>query len=233
MFKIPRLNQYCLLVVFLLVGATFLSFPELFSKTFSIKQSAFVVHAQATNLTPTPVPLSAECSLRCDTDGNGVITKSDLVQYGNDPNEQGRILYCTQQCPFDGLPPLTPPARTTGTVTPVNRPGVVGDCSGVTQGVPDGMVDMKDIEQFRRELNKETLNGAPTMACDLDKNNTVDIIDFTNYIRVGFSAQTQQNPTVVPTTTATVSPVSTTPVPTAIPTPISSTDAVITPLPTP
>jgi hypothetical protein len=234
MFKIPRRNQNRLLIVSLLVSAIFLCFPEISSSKLSLIDSGSAVHAQSNVLTPTPVPLSPECALRCDSDGNGIITKSDLIQYANDPNEQARIMFCTQQCPFEGNPPLTPPASTTPPTRPVTpgvpTSGIVGDCSGTTPGVPDGSVDLKDVEQFRRELNKEALaNGAPTLACDFDKNNVVDIIDFTNYMRVGFAAQNQQNPTAVPSPSATAIPVS----PTATPTPAPAQDTVTTPTPTP
>lgn len=62
---------------------------------------------------------------------------------------------------------------------------VVGDCSGDQAGVPDGVVDLRDFEHYRRELSG-TLS---TLACDFDASGSVDIIDFTNYLRLGFVGQ--------------------------------------------
>lgn len=261
MFKILRRYQSHLLFVFLLLSASFLTSSGASSRLFGVFDSGFTVNAQATNvpnvpasgnpasvlitISPPPtgqvVPLNQECSERCDTNKDGIITKSDLVQYSGNPSEQTRLRFCIQQCPFNGNPPLTPSTTQPGTTTPAVPPtsnGIQGDCSGSTPGVPDGVVDLKDIEHFRRELNKESVvNGAPTLACDFDKNNAVDIIDFTNYIRVGYVAQTQQgNPSTSPSQTVTSVPAPT--VPAAVATPVVATpapvnDTAITPIAVP
>lgn len=63
--------------------------------------------------------------------------------------------------------------------------GVIGDCSGTTAGVPDGKVDLLDF----RQLSLEFTGSVNTLQCDFDKNGTVDLIDFNDYFRKGFTAQ--------------------------------------------
>ncbi|MBP9797993.1 hypothetical protein KBC70_02500 [Candidatus Woesebacteria bacterium] len=206
MFKVLRTHQNGLLLVFMLLSAVFLTTPGLYSSLFRSSNKGLAANAQGVSQ-PVP-PLSAECSERCDTDKDGTITRSDLVQYSGNPDERPRFQFCTQQCPFEGNVPVSP------SVSPVTSPSVspapsinpadlsVGDCSGVVAGTPDGVVDAKDIDQFRRELGREATDASP-LTCDFDKNNLVDIIDFTNYIRVGYVAHASQTPSVTPSPSVT------------------------------
>lgn len=75
----------------------------------------------------------------------------------------------------------TPPAG--GTSTPVTPgAGLKGDCSGAGGvGLPDGKVDLFDVDLTRLELSKQV----STLHCDFDKNGMVDIIDVTDYLRLG------------------------------------------------
>lgn len=216
MFKELNRNQKGVLVLFVLAGAVFLKFPVLSRSLFSSAQSTISVHAQSPSTSVTPPPLSQECSVRCDTDKDGVITRADLSQYSGNQSEQPRIQFCTQQCPFEGNNPGSP------SVSPSNSQPIqpVGDCSGSVAGTPDGTVDAKDIDQFRHELNKESINNAPaTLACDFDKSGVVDIIDFTHYIRVGYALVASQTPSITPSPS--VSP-SITPSPSPSVTPLPS-----------
>jgi len=203
MFKVLNRNQNSLLVVFVLASAVFLIYPGFLGSLFSSVHNVAAVQAQSPSTSVTPPPLSQECSQRCDTDKDGVITRADLSQYSGNQSEQPRIQFCTQQCPFEGNNPGSP------SISPSNGQPFqpVGDCSGPLAGTPDGTVDTKDVEQFRHELNKESINGAqPTLVCDFDKSGVVDIIDFTHYIRVGYALVVAQTPSITPSPSVTLSP---------------------------
>ena len=76
----------------------------------------------------------------------------------------------------------TPGTTAAVTAAPTSSVPVKGDCSGNVAGISDGKVDLFDVEQLRKELSKQIT----TLACDFDKNGAVDIIDFTDYLRLGF-----------------------------------------------
>ncbi|OGK38741.1 hypothetical protein A3F34_03090 [Candidatus Roizmanbacteria bacterium RIFCSPHIGHO2_12_FULL_44_10] len=62
-----------------------------------------------------------------------------------------------------------------------------GDCASVQgPGVPDGKVDLLDVDQLRVEISQQK----QTLFCDFDKNNTVDIFDF-NTLRQAFVGQSK------------------------------------------
>lgn len=183
-------------------------------------------------------PLTPECKNRCDRNNDGIITKSDfsdLIGNAQTPETQELLTFCTQSCPLTdgtggnpgGATPLpSRPPYPTGSKDDVVRKG---DCSSATPGVPDGAVNILDIEQFRQEFNAET----NTLFCDLDKSGEVDIIDFSNYIRPAFAAQFEENdpttsiPPLNPTIDAKPSAL---PIPTVAPSvPASVTSAPATP----
>ena len=91
---------------------------------------------------------------------------------------------------FAGASPTLPPTDTGVSGTPTIIPSVVvtgtpmkSDCASVAgPGVTDGRVDLIDIDQLRKELSKQVA----TTFCDIDKNGTVDIIDFTDFMRKDF-----------------------------------------------
>ena len=122
--------------------------------------------------------------------------------------------------PVSTIPPfkLTPTDAVVTPYVPTSNPSqqptdtLVGDCSGLTPGVRDGVVNLLDIEYFRKELNNEVT----TLSCDFDFNRIVDVIDFANYLRVGYGRNSGNNTTtpVPPTPMATitlVTPISTRP----------------------
>src|SRR3989344_3996572 len=62
-----------------------------------------------------------------------------------------------------------------------------GDCASVQgPGVPDGKVDLLDVDQLRVEISQQK----QTLFCDFDKNNAVDIFDF-NTLRQAFVGQSK------------------------------------------
>jgi hypothetical protein len=164
------------------------------------------------NTTGTPIPngklppLTVECVGRCDLNKDGVITKDDFSNASTTSTDV--LQFCMQSCPWadgaggTGGGPGGPVPNTT--TTPSRR--IMGDCSGSQPGIADGKVNLQDVEYFRQELNKEV----STKACDFDQSGVTDIIDFTNYLRVGYS-QFNQGEGV--------------PGGTIIPTPISSNDS--------
>jgi hypothetical protein len=80
-----------------------------------------------------------------------------------------------------GMTPLTPFI----TITPGGPVGgSAGDCSGPTEGVKDGKVDLVDFNLLRKELS----GSSTTVACDFDTNGLVDLLDF-NIFRIAFIAQ--------------------------------------------
>lgn len=138
---------------------------------------------QPTNVVPTrpaqlptvsttqPQPTDDGCVAKCDRNGDGAVTEDDITLISS--TEPELATSCRQSCVIGS--PITPSPADTG--------NVVGDCSGAENpGTPDGKVDLLDIEQYRKELNKEV----SSMACDFDKDSDVDIIDFTNYLRIAF-----------------------------------------------
>lgn len=120
--------------------------------------------------------LPQECANRCDLNKDGLVNKADFRDIDpNDPASADLIKFCSQSCPWvESIPSQPQPSP--------NPSGLIGDCSGAQAGIPDGKVNVQDIEYYRQELNDEV----QTRACDFDSSGDVDIIDFTNYLRSGF-----------------------------------------------
>jgi len=97
--------------------------------------------------------------------------------------------------PTRTLPPGGP-AGTTGAPLPTGPNGGspaptgsgtsgLGDCNSIQgPGQKDGATNALDYELLRQELSSEV----QTTHCDGDGNGSVDIVDFTNYWRVGFNS---------------------------------------------
>lgn len=87
---------------------------------------------------------------------------------------------------------ITPPVDST-TGVPISQPaptvsgsagGNLGDCASPQGGgVKDGKTDLVDFRQLQLEFNKDVT----TLHCDFDANKTVDLIDFNDYFRKGFT----------------------------------------------
>jgi len=87
-------------------------------------------------------------------------------------------------------PLITKPASKTpsGPILPITPPvgggATGGDCSGLTEGTPDGKVDLLDFNLLR----KESSGVVTTAKCDFDANLVVDLLDF-NILRIALIAQ--------------------------------------------
>lgn len=127
---------------------------------------------------------------------------------------QAYLAFCTQfsnpPTPITACPAITsaPIPQPTGITVPTGPAGVtgaplptginggspaptgggqsgLGDCNSAQgPGQKDGVTNALDYELLRQELSGEV----QTTHCDGDGNGSVDIVDFTNYWRVGFNS---------------------------------------------
>lgn len=149
-------------------------------------------------VTPSSSAVDVVTCQMCDLDGSGVIDQTDIgmIQRAlqQNPGNQKAQMYLNvcQQYANPSTPVSSCPGAggTTGTtpVPPVGGGGggttnnAIGDCAPA--GAPDGMTNILDFERLRQELAGE----ASTTDCDFDNNGSVDIIDFTDYLRKGLNS---------------------------------------------
>ena len=121
----------------------------------------------------------------CEVNGDGVVTQADIDLYiekaKKAPEAQKIVDFCQQNCV--GTTTQQKPV----TIVPSDQAGnkALGDCASAQgAGVKDGITDLFDVEEFRKEISGES----QATFCDYNQSGKVDLIDFSDYLRPGYIA---------------------------------------------